>query len=289
MGSNVLLLRAPSRDGSSPDKYEACFASSGYHPISIPVLETVLVNLSDLHQTVKEGPAKKGLSGVIVTSARACEAWRAVVEQLVNEQDLQDWSSLPFYVVGEATAAALGDIQHIPAGRHLSPRDIRGGSVTGTSEKLAHFILSDTDRDVTTILLYLTGDKNRDTLPDILQDGGIELQSLQVYGTTGSPRFESELHNALQEAPSGSEEWWIVYFAPSSADFVTPILKKHFKLPGLDDDHSSHNQHVHLAAIGPTTYAFLRESLRLSVDVTPPKPTPEALAGAMLSFDDLRS
>lgn len=90
MGSNVLLLRAPSRDGASPDKYESSFASLGYHPVSVPVLETILVNTLDLRQIVKEGPGNKKLGGVIVTSARACEAWKEVVEQLAAGDQAND-------------------------------------------------------------------------------------------------------------------------------------------------------------------------------------------------------
>ncbi|THH21767.1 hypothetical protein EUX98_g8288 [Antrodiella citrinella] len=284
MVSNVLLLRAPTQDGSSPDKYEACFASAGYQAVSIPVLETVLVNLSDLNQIVKKGPLQKGLGGVIVTSARACEAWRVVVEQLVTDEGQSldtDWTSAPFYAVGEATAAALADISSIPASHHLSPRDIRGGSTTGTSEKLAQFILADIGHDTKTTLLYLTGDKNRDTLPNMLEDGGIDLENLQVYGTTGSSRFERDLRDALEGLPTDNPRWWIVYFAPSAAEFVTPILKRYYRLPELDVEGNINAQDVHLAAIGPTTLTFLRDSLRLVVDVTAPKPTPEALVGAI--------
>lgn len=85
----VLLLRAPAGDGPPPDKYEASFASKGYDPISVPVLETVLVNLQELVQIIQMGPEKRGLGGVIITSARACEAWKSVVEQLVSVPDVE--------------------------------------------------------------------------------------------------------------------------------------------------------------------------------------------------------
>ena len=51
----------------------------------------------------------------------------------------------------------------------LAPKDIRGGAESGTSEKLAHFILQDLPpSNEPRQLLYLTGDKNRDVLPSIL-------------------------------------------------------------------------------------------------------------------------
>lgn len=109
---------------------------------------------------------------------------------------------MPFYVVGDATAAALAAIQEIPASHGLPPRDIRGSAATGTSEKLAHFILNDSG-DSKPTLLYLTGDKNRDVLPNILKDGGLALENLQVYATTGSSHFESDLQDALSTRPQG--------------------------------------------------------------------------------------
>ena len=78
--SNVLLLRAPTSDG--PDKYETAFKKHGYHCASVPVLETVLVNLDKLEELILSGPQAHQISGVIVTSARSCEAWRHVVQNL---------------------------------------------------------------------------------------------------------------------------------------------------------------------------------------------------------------
>ena len=86
--ANVLLLRAPATD--APDKYEDALRARGYHPLSVPVLETVLVNLPELVQFVAAGPERSGLGGVIVTSARGCEAWRAVVSELVKNNVATD-------------------------------------------------------------------------------------------------------------------------------------------------------------------------------------------------------
>ena len=77
--THVLLLRSPQE---SADKYELAFRSSGFIPYSIPVLETVLVNHSMLKDIVRAGPQVKGYDGVIVTSARACEAWGSAVQSL---------------------------------------------------------------------------------------------------------------------------------------------------------------------------------------------------------------
>lgn len=76
----VLLLRAPAEEG--PDPYETVFRTRGYAPISVPVLETLIVNLNDLKKKVAVGPKGQGLSGVIITSKRAIEAWSKAVEEL---------------------------------------------------------------------------------------------------------------------------------------------------------------------------------------------------------------
>jgi uroporphyrinogen-III synthase len=214
----------------------------------------------------------------------------------------QDWSTVPFYAVGQATAAALKDITTVAGTSLLAPRDIRGGSETGTSEKLAHFILHDlAPLAPNSKLLYLTGDKNRDVLPSMLQNGGMQLRSLQVYKTQGATSFPNDLQNAVHSVPGRKiffalltslivttrslpqdpRSWWIVYFAPSAADFVTPILREHLSIPGSDSDKFS----VKIAAIGSTTSAFLREELHVRVDAVPPKPSPDALVGSIRDFD----
>ena len=95
MPGNVLLLRSPSEDGGGPDKYEEAFRERGYRSVSIPVLETVHTNVEKLADVLRgrgriapqaehvEEPRR--YAGVVVTSGRACETWRHVVEQLARE------------------------------------------------------------------------------------------------------------------------------------------------------------------------------------------------------------
>ncbi|OCH84534.1 tetrapyrrole biosynthesis uroporphyrinogen III synthase [Obba rivulosa] len=289
--ANVLLLRSTSQDG--PDKYEEAFRSRGYTPISVPVLETVLKNLGDLKGSVLEGPFKLAFGGVIVTSARACEAWRVVMQEITDatsgpRDSGVSWSTVPFYVVGEATAKVLSEIYDAFPGSPYTPRDIRGAAESGTSERLAKFILEDLkDASGSKKLLYLTGDKNRDTLPNILAGGGFSLESLQVYESQGSSRFAEDLRQVLTSKPSGSDRWWIVYFAPSAADFVTPILRKHFNLQGAEPEQVNGGSlsTPQIAAIGPTTSTFLRDTLRLNVNVVPTRPVADALVSAIVHLD----
>lgn len=83
----------------------------------------------------------------------------------------------------------------------FAPHDIRGES-SGTGEQLARLILGDVIQRPAK-LLFLTGDKNRDTIPNALQDAGIELQFLQVYQTRGSSNFEHGLTEVIKSASKG--------------------------------------------------------------------------------------
>ncbi|KAI0655687.1 tetrapyrrole biosynthesis uroporphyrinogen III synthase [Cubamyces menziesii] len=298
MTANVLLLRSPSED-SGPDKYEEAFRAQGYRAVSVPVLETVHKNLDKLAEvlrrrgTLADGSAS--YSGVIVTSGRACEAWQAVVQELsngngTNATDVQEssWSTVPFYVVGAATASALSTIRTAFPTSPYAPHNIRGGAESGTAEKLAKFILTDLPEappSASRTLLYLTGDKNRDTLPKILGEGGLKLESLQVYATQGSSTFEEDLKAALGELSAESgERWWIVYFAPSAANAVAPTIEKHFDLPTAESA-SPKDRRARIACIGPTTATFLRNELHIEVAVVAEKPTPEALGEGIAAWD----
>lgn len=215
-----LLLRAPQ---GHPDRYESALASVDVIPLSIPVLETVLVNQTELRCIVENGPQKSDVDGVIITSARACEAWGAAVRSLggshpnVGKQAYLKpcwftsfrpthnigWHDVPFYVVGTGTAESLSTIAtHNRESPHI-PHDIRGGVESGTGERLAQFIVQDASRVPTDRqggghrYLFLTGDKNRETLPLILSAGGISLDSLMVYETRGSSTFSANLSTSL--------------------------------------------------------------------------------------------
>ncbi|KAG6377781.1 tetrapyrrole biosynthesis, uroporphyrinogen III synthase [Boletus reticuloceps] len=237
---NVLLLRAPREDGR--DRYETVFEAKGYAPLSVPVLETVLVHVDALRDKIPTG------------------------------------GQVPFYVVGDATAAAASQISTAyPSMVHLAPAEnqVRGGAEAGTAERLAEFILEEGCEGRR--LLYLTGDKNRETLPGMLAAGGVALDTLEVYGTTGSSTFRDDLQAALERTLVDGEQWgWVVYFAPSAAAFVTPILCDVFQR--LDA--------LKVAAIGPTTASFIRDTLKMRVDVVALKPSPDALCHDVVAFDD---
>lgn len=87
--------------------------------------------------------------------------------------------------------------------------------------------------------------------------------------------------------------WWIVYFAPSAAEFVTPIIRAHLSPPSAGNStaesaspHLPLSPEVRTAVIGPTTAAFLHDSLGIHVDVVAPTPTPESLVLAINAFEE---
>ena len=183
MAPHVLLLREPSSPPET-DRYEAALSRASFRPLSLPVLETVFENLDSLSRIFREGDDQCTVDSVIVTSARAVDACAQAGADI-------DWEKVRFYAVGPATTAQLARL-------HNPPRDVRG-TESGTAERLAHYIVQDTKRGER--LLYLTGDKNRDTLPRVVREGlGCEgaLKELRVYATRGVENFEHTLARALE-------------------------------------------------------------------------------------------
>ncbi|KAJ7127091.1 tetrapyrrole biosynthesis, uroporphyrinogen III synthase [Mycena epipterygia] len=281
----VLFLRAASQDAESPDRYESISTASGYNSASVPVLETVFANMETLTDIVRRGAQHEA---VIITSGRACEAWSQVVGVLESEQASNQeshWLSTPFYVVGKLTASSLSAIRSAHPHSRFVPTDIRGES-SGTSEQLARFILADLESSPALKrrpFLYLTGDKNRDTLPDILRGANLELDPLKVYETQGSSTFPEDLKLALDSSSNKDYTWWIVFFAPSAAEFVTPFLRHHFDLRSSPT--SLTRRPARIASIGPTTSTFLRDKLNIWVDAEALKPTPDDLLQAISAYD----
>ncbi|KAI0255560.1 tetrapyrrole biosynthesis, uroporphyrinogen III synthase, partial [Lactifluus subvellereus] len=211
------------------------------------------------------------VDGVIVTSARAVEA-------CANAGADIDWRGVRFYVVGPATAAQLAQLPN-------PPQDVRG-TESGTAERLARYIVQDATREEK--LLYLTGDKNSDTLSRVVREGLGEgcLRELGVYATRGVRDFESTLAGALQgETDDDGEPWWIVFFAPSAAAHVAPALVTHFSFLGRDDcspcQTGSSLRAARVAAIGPTTADYLRDVVGLRVDAVPEAPNADSLLFAL--------
>jgi len=81
---------------------------------------------------------------------------------------------------------------------------IRGANETGSGEKLAHLIIKhhQTTAEHSACLLYLTGDKNTNTIPTLLSEAGISLVDQQVYETHPS----STLDKDIEEIPDDTQD-----------------------------------------------------------------------------------
>jgi len=107
-----------------------------------------------------------------------------------------DWSAVPFYVVGTTTGSV---IRKMPASPFTPFTQNIIGEGSGTGEALAELIIEDQGRRTPKLpLLYLTGDKNRDTLEKLVKGAGLDLEPLQVYGTRGSQNFSTGVKELLQ-------------------------------------------------------------------------------------------
>jgi len=268
MTQRVLLLRTPAQPPET-DPYEAALARASFRPLSLPVLETTLENVESLSRIIR-GEDEARVDGVIVTSARAVDACAKVGNDI-------DWRAVRFYVVGPATASALGQLPN-------PPQDMRGAE-SGTAERLARYIVQDATSEER--LLYLTGDKNRDKLPRIVREGlGEEgvLRELRVYATQGVRDFDGCLARALQgETVDDNEPWWIVFFAPSAAAHALPALRVHFSMAQGEPWRGGRLRRARVAAIGPMTGDHLRDKVGLFVEVVAEEPRAESLTRGLVN------
>jgi len=110
------------------------------------------------------------------------------------------WSETPFYAVGKATEKSL---KACPPCKY-SPALILGANETGTGEALARYILKHhCAYDTSLPLLYLTGDKNRDTVPVTLAEGGLKTTPTQVYETGKRDGLEADFKAIISTILSG--------------------------------------------------------------------------------------
>lgn len=79
-------------------------------------------------------------------------------------------------------------------------------------------------------------------------------------------------------------QWWIVFFAPSSAEFALPILQEHLAFPPVNGGDDRDARFCSVAAIGPTTMTHVEEKCGVKVCAVAKKPSPEALGKILLAL-----
>lgn len=236
----VWLMR--SRD--EPDPYEDALSEKGLVARSIAVLSFERVNGSELRAALER---PKSYGGLIFTSPRAVEAFAEALSWLPSENVV--WHAKPIFVVGPRTADELRSVGFAPIGEE-----------SGSGATLAGQILQ---RRFEKPLLFLSGDRRRDELPDRLHDGGVAVDELCVYKTKPMPDLD------LSEHPTPD---WIVFFSPSGVEAMQSAT-------GVD------TADVRIAAIGPTTASALRrEGYR--VDAVATEPSPAGVTAGILSAVD---
>jgi hypothetical protein len=122
---------------------------------------------------------------------------------------------MSFYVVGKATEKVLSSCPDLP----LTPRKNKIlGAESGNGEALAHFIISyytnnnrnPKEETRSRPLLYLTGDKNRETLPQILGNAGFSVAKFQVYETGVVKDLEEKLESVIEKIKLGKGKLAII-------------------------------------------------------------------------------
>lgn len=280
---HVILVRSP-RQPAETDPYSAAFVSSRFVPHHLPVLETSFLNQLDLAERIAKGGHEQ-YAGVIITSVRSAEAW-TLASRSSNRPD--GWKRIPFFVVGPATKDA---VTAMTRGESSLENDqiVVGAKETGSGEKLGQFIVdylsTSTSASSSLPLLYLVGDKNRDTIRRILTAASIPLQLLQVYETHPAPEFESRLGDylaSLAYSLSSPRTCWITLFSPSGSKPCLDALR-HRRLIGKDK--MDQGLTIKLAVIGPTTREYVEDEEGITVDADAGSPAPSALVQAIEEAD----
>ncbi|KAL3662955.1 hypothetical protein V7S43_011901 [Phytophthora oleae] len=204
-------------------------------------------------------------SGILVTSPRSAIAVANVVDGLdtgLKLKVLEKLRAKPVFSVGAATSREL-----LPLGVVCKGDD--AGSADVLSEYLHHDDVLPADCKEKP-MMFLCGDKRRDTLPDSFRSRGLPLEELVVYQTCAVQNVEFPAECKVPD--------WIVFFSPSGLKVV-----KDLPLPW---------ESIRKAAIGKTTATALHEHAEATehffweADVTAPKPKPDSLAGAIFAYEE---
>jgi uroporphyrinogen-III synthase len=234
---DVILLRSP----EDPDPYVRAFEEVGVRAVCKPVLAFDFPNEESLRTRLRS-PDRYG--GIVATSPRVGRALHRVFDDEGTVHTA--WEGRPAYAVGPKTADELRELAFDVAGED-----------TGTAAALASRIAEDQPQEP---LLFLSGNRRRDDLPDGLRAANIDFEELVVYETQA--RTDLSL-------PPPADESWLAFFSPSGLAAVQQATEGPL---------SSYR----LAAIGPTTAASL-EDAGLSPAAVADTPSPDGLVDAILS------
>ena len=235
----VYLFRTP----AEPDPYKQALEAAGFRCRSVPVLDFEFTGQRALREVLAH-PDRYG--GLLLTSPRAVEAFAEALRWLPNQSAA--WTAKPVFAVGPRTSEALRQLGFQPQGEEA-----------GNAEALAD-VLEQSAAGLDGRLLFLCGDRRRDTLPERLQNAEIAFEECIVYRTL--PQTHLELPD---EEPD-----WMIFFSPSGVE-------------AMERTSEMRRWKAWIAAIGPTTATALQQAGR-AVDVIAPAPSPEALVQALVAY-----
>ncbi len=235
---DVILLRS----ADEPDRYLSAFERVGLRAVCEPVLTFAFPNQVELVSTLDRHDRYAAL---VATSPRVATALGRVFAE--GEALAEVWQGAPAYAVGPKTAGRLREVG-------LQPR----GEEAGNASALARQIVDDAP---SAPLLFLSGNRRRDTLPNRFREGEVPFDEVVVY--------ETRTRDALTLPPSGSPSGstWLVFFSPSGREAVE-------KAGSVDPGD------YRVAAIGPTTGRALEEA-GYAVEAVAEEPSPEGLVVAL--------
>lgn len=167
---------------------------------------------------------------------------------------------MPGYCVGPATELLA---------KNCLKLDNYFGAQCGNAQDLAKYIL-EIPNDIVKPLLYPCSAIARDTVQQILENGGIKIEKLIVYETLPAENLKDNLLNIICDQPQ-----IFVFFSPSIVEYIINTAKKN----------SLSLKNIKAVAIGPVTAEALFKA-GLSVYATAAKPVPQALLEAIKKIDD---
>ena len=236
---DVILLRRE----RPPDRYVKAFADVDMTATCVPTLTFRFPHDNALRQCLANPDAYDAL---VATSPRAVAAVKRVFE---SDAALHDtWRGRRAFAVGPATATAW-------CGLGLTPV----GQTSGSADALVDAIATS---DLQKPLLFLSGNRRRDVLPNGLQAHGIAFHEQEAYVTC--------TRSDLEMPGPGTPPRWLAFFSPSGLDAV--------QQSGVDLGA------YRIAAIGPTTGTALSDA-GASVEAIASTPSPGGLVGAIQAAD----
>ncbi|KAE9981855.1 hypothetical protein BLS_006921 [Venturia inaequalis] len=295
----VLLLKTKSTPGDGYEDYFNSLDNGKYKPTFVPVLEHRFRqdHLQEIRGLITNG--EFGLSqdlngkmpkygGMIFTSQRAVEAFSQVVEWARGQPGLlsDEFSKIPFYVVGPATARGL---------RSLKLDCPIVGDESGNGEALAHFMLDHYNgiwktqqHSTKPSLLFLVGEQRRDIIPKMLQSKDLDdsrrigVDELVVYETGEMQSFRSQFSELWHK--NSTKLQWVVVFSPTGCKAMLQALDLLDPDTGRFRENSTGQRRPFIATIGPTTRDYLKREFGFEPDVCAEKPSPEGVGAGIAAF-----